>query len=318
MDKEKKFCFCITRRRVISAVILVASVLNLIIVGAAFDVTFPEAALPATATPTLDEVTKTFVAPTTTREIFPSMTATPSSTPTQTATDTPTPTYTSTATPTDTSTPTNTPSPTPTQCVPQYYWPVYAVQGGDTLYSIASLTGSTVAELMRANCLLGTRINIGQKLYVPRLPIITPTVTATPTNTPTVTPTIFVDTPTEFSLYGVMDCDPPGYVSFSVFANDPEGVFSVMVQVYSNQNVLIAQIDMTSARGIYIGSGLLVKPYTVYDVGYYQFQATDGFKNTAFSKPYSDRSSFCNPPPTATPTATFVPLGLHVESGNAQ
>jgi LysM repeat protein len=312
MDKEKKFCFCITRRRVISAVILVASVLNLIIVGAAFDVTFPEAALTATASPTVAVITRTFSALTATQGIPLPVTATPTDTSTPTATFTPTPTYTFTATATDTSTPTNTPLPTPTACVPTYWWPVYLVQRGDTLSSIGRLTGSTVNELMLANCLLDSRIVAGGKLYVPRLPILTATVT------PTSTPTTFVDTLTDFRLYSAMDCDPPGYVSFSVFANDPEGVSSVMVQVYSNQNVLIAQIDMVSARGIYIGSGLLVKPYTVYDVGYYQFQATDGFKNTAFSKPYSDRSSYCYPIPTATPTATLVPLGLQQGTGQAQ
>ena len=287
MDREKKFCFCITRRRVISTVILVASVLNLIIVGAAFDVTFPEAAPTATPSQTPDVITMTFSPATATQGIPPPMTATPSNTPTQTATDTPTTTYTLTATLTDTSTPTNTPSPTPTQCVPQYYWPVYVVKRGDNLSALAAATGSSVAGLMRANCLLGTQINIGQKLYVPHLPIITPT------STPTSTPTTFVDTLTDFSLYGAMDCDPPDYVSFSIFADDPEGVFSVMVQVYSNQNVLIAQIDMASARGIYIGSGPLIKPYTVYEVGYYQFQATDGFNNTTFSTSYSERSQSC-------------------------
>lgn len=317
MDKEKKFCFCITRRRVISTVILVASVLNLIIVGAAFDVTFPEAALTATATPTRDEVTMTFAAPTATQGSPTFITSTSTDTPTQTATATPTAGYTVTATPTDTSTPTNTPSSTPTQCVPQYYWPVYEVQAGDTLYSIASRTGSTVDELMRANCLLGTRINIGQKLYVPRLPIIT--VTPTPTNTPTVTPTIFVDTPTEFILYNAMSCDPPSYVSFAVIARDPEAILSVTVQMYTIENVLIGQIDMAPKGDVYFGSGApLIKPYRVYDVEYYQFSAIDNLKNNTLSQVYRDRSSYCYPIPTPTATPTLAPVGLQAGSGNAQ
>ncbi|HSJ86222.1 MAG TPA: hypothetical protein VK909_03360, partial [Anaerolineales bacterium] len=140
MDREKKFCFCITRRRVISTVILVASVLNLIIVGAAFDVTFPEAALTATASPTIDITTRTFLPVTATEGSPPPITPTPSDTPTQTATFTPTDTPTPTSTATSTPTSTDTPTPTATVCTPYYWWPVYFIQSGDTLFSIAFKT----------------------------------------------------------------------------------------------------------------------------------------------------------------------------------
>src|SRR5215216_974825 len=138
MDKKKKFCFCITRRRVISAVILVASVLNLIIVGAAFDVTFPEAAPTATASPTLDIITMTVGASTATEGSPPPITLVPTDTPAQTATFTPTDTPTATATSTPIST--DTPTPTATVCTPYYWWPIYIVQPSDTLYSIALKT----------------------------------------------------------------------------------------------------------------------------------------------------------------------------------
>lgn len=289
MDKEKKFCFCITRRRVISAVVLVASVLNLIIVGAAFDVTFPEAALTATASPTAAVITMTFSAPTATQGIPLPVTATSTDTSTPTATFTPTPTYTFTATAADTSTPTNTPLPTPTACTPMYWWPVYLVQRGDTLFSIAGLTGSTVNELMLANCLLDSRIVAGGKLYVPRLPILTPT----PTDTPTITPTTLADTPTNFILYQPMDCKPPDYVSFSVMATDPEGVLSVTIQLYTKDNSLVGQQKMTPNGSIYSASGTLGKQYTVYDVDHYIFTAVDGFQNQFDSQPYFDRSSTC-------------------------
>jgi LysM repeat protein len=225
----------------------------------------------------------------------------PTDTPTQIATFTPTPTDTFTATPTYTPTSTDTPTPTVTVCTPYYWWPIYSVQSGDTLYSIALKTGSTPEELRRANCLFGTIIHVGQKLYVPHLPIITPTFT------PTYTP-IFVDTPTEFTLYDVMSCDPPSYVSFAVIGRDPEGIQSVIVQMYTAAGVLIGQIDMAANGDVYYGSGApLIKPYTVYDVAYYQFSAVDGFKSIAVSKVYSDRSSYCYPIPTATPTATATP-----------
>ena len=87
-----------------------------------------------------------------------------------------------------------TPPPTP-PCGPPAGWVVYIVQIGDTLYSLAQRTGSTVAALRQANCLPDDTIRIGQRLYVPRLPTPilspTPTVTRTPSPTPTasVTPT---------------------------------------------------------------------------------------------------------------------------------
>ncbi|MBK8047280.1 MAG: LysM peptidoglycan-binding domain-containing protein [Anaerolineales bacterium] len=60
-------------------------------------------------------------------------------------------------------------------------WPVYIVQPGDTLTWIAQNTGSTVAELVQANCLAEPAvIYVGQPLHVPRLPGVTPPVIATP------------------------------------------------------------------------------------------------------------------------------------------
>lgn len=56
-------------------------------------------------------------------------------------------------------------------CTPRTDWPTYTVQAGDTLASIASKTGSTVAELTAANCLSNPNtIFTGTTLYVPRLP----------------------------------------------------------------------------------------------------------------------------------------------------
>lgn len=50
-------------------------------------------------------------------------------------------------------------------------WPIYTVQGGDLLFSIAQQTGSTVSELTVANCLPNpNQIFPGEELRVPRLP----------------------------------------------------------------------------------------------------------------------------------------------------
>ena len=125
------------------------------------------------------------------------VTQTPSATATNTATATATATVTATATATATTTSTATPTATATStpCGPPWNWLIYVVRRGDTLFSIGQATGASVAQLKLANCLVGDRIDAGQNLFVPRLPLPTPTYTATeitrivsdeptPTNTP--------------------------------------------------------------------------------------------------------------------------------------
>lgn len=135
--------------------------------------------------------TSTLLAPsiTPTPTLAPSVTVTPSSSSTAspTSTQTPSPTPTATPSPSATNTATLTPTLTHVPCIPVTGWPVYTIQRGDTLYSIARRTGTLYKPLMKANCLTDTLIYPGQRLYVPRLP--RPTKTITPTNTPTSTPT---------------------------------------------------------------------------------------------------------------------------------
>lgn len=98
-----------------------------------------------------------------------------------------------------------TPSPTatafvpilpPTLCGPPLGWQLYTVRPGDTLSSIARATGTTVQQLMLANCLDTDQIKIGQRLFVPRQPF--PTATRPPilTPTPPPSPTVTAGTPT--------------------------------------------------------------------------------------------------------------------------
>jgi LysM repeat protein len=105
--------------------------------------------------------------------------------------------------------PVATPGPTPTlhpPCGPPAYWVLYRVKPGDTLYSLATRTYSTVYEIMWANCLNEPYIYVGQWLWLksaphPPPPRPTPTHTrpAPPsvTHTPTATasPTSGVETP---------------------------------------------------------------------------------------------------------------------------
>jgi LysM repeat protein len=58
--------------------------------------------------------------------------------------------------------------PTPTPCPVRVEWPEYVVQSGDTLFRIAQLAGSSVDELVEANCLSNRDIiPVGMLLRVP-------------------------------------------------------------------------------------------------------------------------------------------------------
>jgi len=87
----------------------------------------------------------------------------------------------------------HTPTATSTQCAVRTDWPVYVVQEGDTLSSIASRVNTTADQLRAANCLPTDIIFVDHQLRVPQLPA-TSTPTASPTPTNTVSPT--TDTPT--------------------------------------------------------------------------------------------------------------------------
>ncbi len=80
------------------------------------------------------------------------------------------------------------PQPEPTQCQPRTSWPIYTVQGGDTLYKIAREVGATAAQLIAANCLRNDIIRPGQPLHVPVIPKPTQKPTKAPQATATVAP----------------------------------------------------------------------------------------------------------------------------------
>ena len=303
MNKPRKICCRITPGRVMGTVVVAVCAVNLIIVGAAFEVTFPDPAPTSTVTLQIDTVMGTFFPVTATEGETSTATLTSTETATQTSTSTPTLTFTPTSTDTASPTSTATTPPTRISCAPRTYWPVYIVRRGNTLSSLAIATGSTVHELMLANCLPDTRIIAGEPLYVPRLPIPTATatptatnVTITPTYTPSNTPVTPSNTPADFEP-AAMSCDYPRYVSFSVAVYDPEGVVSVDVTVnLSNENEE-GQITLAmNAEGdMYFASGNLPEQYTVFDVVNYTFRAEDRLGNVTPSQAYEDRSSNCSP-----------------------
>ena len=70
------------------------------------------------------------------------------------------------------------PTRTPSACTLPLDWTTYIVQSGNTLYSIAQATGSSVEELRYANCIEDADfITAGRTIFVPaspNRPIVTP------------------------------------------------------------------------------------------------------------------------------------------------
>lgn len=92
--------------------------------------------------------------------------------------------------PTAAPTPTFTPQPIATRvvCFAPSGWVQYTIQPGETLFSLARLFGTTVAQIRQANCLFGDTIFAGQRIFVPNVPTRTAT-PVPPTEAPTATST---------------------------------------------------------------------------------------------------------------------------------
>ena len=117
-----------------------------------------------------------------------------------------TPTKTETATtqaPQPTEPPVDIPAtPTVRACGHPNQWVAYTVQPGDTLYSLANATGTTVSELMFANCLNDSNyILAGMTIYLPRLPVRTAV--------PTIPPTATLKPPTKTAIPPTNTSVPP-------------------------------------------------------------------------------------------------------------
>lgn len=175
MHWEKEIRIRLTMRRILGTVLVTSTLVNLAIVGAV---------LGAESSPAVPTATLELSTALSTVAFF-----TPTSPAKEVATMAPTPVFTPIPTSTITPTQTSTDKPVSVFCVKRFYWPTYRVQPGDWLSSIGRATGSSIQELMAANCLVNDRIYAGQLLYVPRLPSNTSTPTATASLTPTITAT---------------------------------------------------------------------------------------------------------------------------------
>ena len=123
-------------------------------------------------------------------------TATNTATATDTPTNTPTPIPTATNTEIPTSTPTEMPTEIPTVsvfptseilCIAPPNWTTYTVQPGDSLIAIANAVGSSVEDLIVANCLKPDQnIAPGMSINVPNAPValVATGVPVFPTGTP--------------------------------------------------------------------------------------------------------------------------------------
>lgn len=125
---------------------------------------------PPTDTPAIIET----ATPTATQTVTATETPSQTPTPTPTVSATPTATITPSPAPTDTLPPSLTPAMVaPTGCVPTAPegWIEYNIRQGDTLSALAANTGTTVDELLEANCIDDPRaLRVGQELLLPRQP----------------------------------------------------------------------------------------------------------------------------------------------------
>ena len=63
-------------------------------------------------------------------------------------------------------------------------WPIYTVQPGDTLYSLATRSGLVVSEVVFANCMTSTSIKAGMRLFLPSSPALQAGTAGAPTAEP--------------------------------------------------------------------------------------------------------------------------------------
>jgi hypothetical protein len=254
--------------------------------------------------------------------VLPRLTPTP--TPTATAVATvaivtamPTPSFTATSTramtPTwiPTFTPTNTPTPTRCRPWPPSGWVPCTVKRGDTLYSLARQCGTTVQIVMRVNCLTGSKIVSGQRLWLPccatPTPTFTTTWTPTPTSSPTPTPTPTSDLtppppPVLFNpRYDARIPCPadPVNVSFQwTSVTDPSGVQNYEVHLEAIEvtpHIYPQQFSTASA---------LELSMPCFEWYRWRVRATDGAGNTGA---WSNESLFSVAQFIITPTPTYTP-----------
>jgi LysM repeat protein len=167
---------------------------------------------------------------------------------------------------------TSTPAPLPTQCPPPEGWLPYLVQPGDTLADLAASNGLSLADLMKANCLISSQLVMSASIY---LPPQTATATVTPVKTPTAC------------------TKPPGWILYTIKPGDTLSIISRQFQI-SLQSLM--QANCLTDEYIIAGNTLWVP-----NVSTATPNATPTATQTQIQPP---------PEPTRTPTPTNTSIVL--------
>lgn len=132
---------------------------------------------------------------------------------------------------------------TDADCGPPGDWVLHTVTSGETLTSLASAFQVSVDDLKQANCRgISDAIVVGEALFVPNVPTITPTPTKTPIPTSTPKPTAAsTAVPTNSPMVMTSPIGPDGTTltdfnlcttKYSINITDPDGVAEVKM-IYS-------------------------------------------------------------------------------------
>jgi len=142
--------------------------------------------------------------------------------------------------------------PAPVVCVPpngRTHWVPYTVRRGDTLFSLAQDTQTTVTEVRQANCLSSNLIVAGKALYLPSIPVRPPTDTPSiPSATETPTQDTPVEDPTPTDTVESIPAPDPGDPKLTITpkSGPPGTVFTVNIENFKSNEAITVQVVFVS------------------------------------------------------------------------
>ncbi len=168
------------------------------------------------------------------------------------------------------------------QCVPPDGWLPYAVQRGDTLFSLAWRAQIPDYVLMRSNCLGTTQLVVGEVLYLP------PGAVFTPTPSPA-------------------RCGPPLYWRVA-YVSPGDTLYRLAVR-YGTTVAAIRWANCLSGNSIYAGQPLYLPPRMVITPTWTPSATPTFMPPTCTTTPSLTPSATATPTPsvTVTPTVTLTP-----------